>query len=233
MQMSGLFAVSLLLEAGDVDDEALVGALTDGAALVADCDAEDEAAAVDLNQFAFSRDGHPDGRCSAVGHIDMGADGPLPFSQEGLDALQAGFLDERDHHRRGKDFHRPAADLVGCHLRGDDLLLQAMEPCGEGQPKLLPYKNGKQGRTGDLMDMEQLGLLRRYVSGALSKVTEEIHTGGVRPDPYIRGSVGSCTYCPYAGVCHLDLCKIEPRALHSTKSGDFWARLAQREANHG
>ena len=163
----------------------------------------------------YGRPVHPSGVLYVPAHDDV-----LRLDQRPGD-------DEKMRQERQKSHRRQGL------LLDDDLLLQAMEPCGEGQPKLLPYKNGKQGRTGDLMDMEQLGLLRRYVSGALSKVTEEIHTGGVRPDPYIRGSVGSCTYCPYAGVCHLDLCKIEPRALHSTKSGDFWARLAQREANHG
>ena len=118
-------------------------------------------------------------------------------------------------------------------LLDDELLLQAMEPSGEGQPKLLPYKNGKQGRTGDLMDLGQLGMLRRNVGDALGSVTGEICTGSIRPNPYIRGSVGSCTYCPYASVCHLDLCGIEPRALHATSAKEFWARLAQREAHHG
>lgn len=163
----------------------------------------------------YGRPIHPSGVLYVPAHDDV-----LRLEQRPGD-------DEKTLQERQKSHRRQGL------LLDDELLLQAMEPSGDGQPKLLPYKNGKNGRTGDLMDMGQLGLLRRYVDGALSAVTGEICAGSIRPNPYIRGAAGSCTYCPYAAVCHLDLCGIEPRALHSTKSGEFWARLAQREAHHG
>ncbi len=118
-------------------------------------------------------------------------------------------------------------------LLNDSLLLQAMEPCGEDNPKLLPYKIKKDGPDGDLMDLEQLSMLKRYVNHELEALTDEIYTGLVTPNPYFRGANSSCSYCPYESVCHPDLCPSTPRSLASTGAKEFWARLAQKEAQHG
>ena len=112
-------------------------------------------------------------------------------------------------------------------------VLQAMEPCGDEQPVFLPCKNGKNGLSGYLMDGKQLTQLRHYVESALRSVTEEIRSGNVRPNPYTRGSFGSCTWCPYASICHLDLCSNEQRSLSSTNEKEFWSRLAEKEAKYG
>ena len=118
-------------------------------------------------------------------------------------------------------------------LMNDDCILQAMDPCGEAESDLLPFKKTKAGLTGDLMDPGQLAMLRRYVDSALRSVTEEIRRGNVRPNPYTQGPAGSCTWCPYADVCHLDLCENELRSLRATSAAEFWARLAEREARNG
>ena len=108
-----------------------------------------------------------------------------------------------------------------------------MEPCGASQPELLPYKQGKNGPTGNLMNAGQLRHLRSYVGSALRSVTEEIRSGNVRPNPYTQGDTGACTWCPYASVCHLDLCSSEPRVLRATGAEEFWTRLAEKEAQNG
>ena len=118
-------------------------------------------------------------------------------------------------------------------LLNDEAVLQAMEPCGASQPELLPYKQGKNGPTGNLMDAGQLRHLRSYVGSALRSVTEEIRSGNVRPNPYTQGDTGACTWCPYASVCHLDLCSSEPRVLRATGAEEFWTRLAEKEAQNG
>ena len=118
-------------------------------------------------------------------------------------------------------------------LLNDEAVLQAMEPCGASQPELLPYKQGKNGPTGNLMDGSQLRHLRSYVGSALRSVTEEIRSGNVRPNPYTQGDTGACTWCPYASVCHLDLCSSEPRVLRATGAEEFWTRLAEKEAQNG
>ena len=118
-------------------------------------------------------------------------------------------------------------------LLNDNILLQAMEPCGNASPLLMPYKMRKDGPSGDLMDLEQLGMLRRYVNQELTELTEDIFEGTVTPNPYIRGTFGSCSYCPYQSVCHPDLCGMEARSLKATAAKEFWQRLAWKEEQHG
>ena len=81
--------------------------------------------------------------------------------------------------------------------------------------------------------VKRSGLLERVERSLSENGIEWEEFGGVQPNPYTRGSTGSCTYCPYASVCHLDLCKHEARTLRATSAKEFWARLAQKEAQHG
>lgn len=118
-------------------------------------------------------------------------------------------------------------------LLNDPLLLQAMEPCGDQSPRLLPYKMKKDGPSGDLMNLGQLKEMESYVNHTLGDMTDAIFGGSVMPNPYVRGSVGACSYCPYGSVCHRDVCENEVRSLRATQGTEFWARLAQKEAQHG
>ena len=162
----------------------------------------------------------------------------------GRPVLPAGVLyvpahDDMLHLReRPEDDAKAVSERIKNHVRqgillNNDEVLQAMEPCGESQPSLLPYRKGKNGPTGNLMDTGQEKLLRKFVEDALRSVTEEIRSGNVRPNPYTRGTYGSCLWCPYSSVCHLDLCCNEPRSLRTTAAGEFWTRLAQKEAENG
>ena len=166
-------------------------------------------------QERYGRNVHPAGVLYVPAHDDV-----LRFQQRPADDAGTQLERLKSHRRQGL-------------LMDDERLLQAMEPSGAAQPLLLPYRVSRQGRSGDLMDAGQLSMLRRYVDGALGSVTEEICCGSVRPNPYTRGGAGSCTYCPYAGVCHLDLCGNEERILRATSAKEFWARLARREAQNG
>ena len=83
------------------------------------------------------------------------------------------------------------------------------------------------------MDLDQLGMLNRYVNQELKDLTKEIFEGNVTPNPYTRGNFGSCSYCPYRSVCHLDLCGVQARSLKATAAKDFWLRLSQKEVHHG
>ena len=83
------------------------------------------------------------------------------------------------------------------------------------------------------MDLEQLGMLRRYVNQELSALTDDIFEGTVTPNPYTRGTFGSCSYCPYQSVCHPDLCGVEARSLKATAAKEFWQRLIRKEEQHG
>ena len=83
------------------------------------------------------------------------------------------------------------------------------------------------------MEPDQLRLLNRYVNQQLKELTQEIFDGAVTPNPYTRGNFGSCSYCPYRSVCHLDLGACEVRSLKATSAKDFWQRLTQKEVLHG
>ena len=139
---------------------------------------------------------------------------------------------------RPEDDAKTDSERIKSHRRkglllNDEDVLQAMEPCKDAQPWLMPYKNGRNGPSGDLMDTDQLDMLRRYVDSSLRSVTDEILSGNITPNPYTRGSTGSCNWCPYASVCHLDLCSNEPRSLRATSAEEFWKRLTEKEAHYG
>ena len=81
-------------------------------------------------------------------------------------------------------------------------VLRAME--SEDRPKRLPISRTKDGKiSGDLATEEQLDLLKKYVFAVLANMVEEITSGNVAPNPYLRGyEYGVCTYCPYGHICH-------------------------------
>ncbi len=170
-----------------------------------------------LEQYGTERYG---GRALPAGVLYVPAhDDMLRFSGRPEDDAQTQLERRKSHRRQGL-------------IVDDDAVLQAMEPCGDTSPELLPYQVGKSGLRGDLMDRSQLNLLRQYVKSAVQSVADEIRGGGVRPNPYQRGAYGPCSWCPYASVCHLDLCKNEVRVLRATKADEFWARLGREEAHH-
>ena len=115
-------------------------------------------------------------------------------------------------------------------LLDDERSLQAMEPA-EGSPRYLPYKILRSGeRSGDLATGEQISLLREYVFRTLADMTDEIFSGTLTPDPYVRGtSDSSCKYCEYRTVCHIDSGKIPVRSLKATSASRFWDTL-EKEA---
>ena len=125
--------------------------------------------------------------------------------------------------------HRKVARRSGLLLE-DERLLRAMEDFS-GQPEFLPCKADKDGNlTGDLATTEQLKLLRRHVDQTLSKITDSILAGEVRPNPYFQGNErSSCRYCRFGAVCHLDSCDPEIRRFAEKKADEFWERLEEEQ----
>ena len=139
---------------------------------------------------------------------------------------------------RPQDDGKTRQDRIKSHWRQGLLLdnesvLQAMGPEGGTAESLLPYRVNTKSARCDLMDGGQLNALRRYVDAALQSVTDEIRSGSVDPNPYIRGDRGPCNWCPYASVCHLDLHEDAKRSLSYTGADEFWTRLEREEAHHG
>lgn len=114
----------------------------------------------------------------------------------------------------------------------DEEIIAAME---DTAPSLLPLRRKKDGGfTGDLATMEQLGMLKKFVSGRLRACAEEIASGAVTPNPYTRGTAhGACSFCEYAQTCHLDTYPDAVRRLASTDRTTFWKRITAEVEQNG
>jgi ATP-dependent helicase/nuclease subunit B len=117
-------------------------------------------------------------------------------------------------------------------LLHDEAVLQAMEP-GD-TPKRMSYSVKKDGSlSGDLADREQLKLLEGYIFKILGKMVEDIASGNVSPNPYIRGSSHSaCDYCPYSTICHKQTVA-EKRNYKTMTAQRFWEEIEKEMKHHG
>ncbi len=114
----------------------------------------------------------------------------------------------------------------------DDAVLQAMEP-GE-KPKRLPYSRKKDGSiSGDLADLQQFSLLKEYVFSVLSKMVDDIASGNVSPNPYMRGmSHNACRFCPYGAICN-DSAGEGCRNFKAISANDFWEYVEKEMSKRG
>ena len=107
-----------------------------------------------------------------------------------------------------------------------------MEP-GD-HPRRLSYNVKKDGSlSGDLADREQLKMLKDYIFKILGKMVDEIASGTVEPNPYMRGSSHSaCAFCPYGAVCHKE--QVENRRNYKTMTAQrFWEEIEKEVGKHG
>ena len=117
-------------------------------------------------------------------------------------------------------------------LLNDEQVLQAMEP-GD-QPRRLCYTVKKDGSlSGDLADREQLKMLKDYIFKILGNMVDEIASGTVEPNPYMRGSSHSaCAFCPYGTVCHKE--QVENRRNYKAMTSQrFWEEIEKEVGKHG
>ncbi len=117
-------------------------------------------------------------------------------------------------------------------LLDDKEVLQAMEP-GE-DPKRMCYTVKKDGTlSGDLADRDQLRLLKEYVFRILGKMVDEIASGNVEPNPYMRGSSHSaCAFCPYGAICHRE--QVANKRNYKTMTAErFWEEIGKEMDGHG
>ena len=106
-------------------------------------------------------------------------------------------------------------------LLHDEAVLAAMEPYDK--PLRLSYSRKKDGTiSGDLASGEDFILLKEYVYRLLGKMTDEIASGRIEPNPYTRGgSHDACRYCPYGAICHV--ADVEGRRNYKAMtSAEFW-----------
>ncbi len=119
-------------------------------------------------------------------------------------------------------------------LLDDDLILSAMEDF-EGNPRYLPFKTKKDGsRSGDLATREEMRALKQHVFETLQRITDEMLSGEVMPNPILRGAGNSaCTYCDFAEVCQKDFAKHQERKLKGITNREFFRNICKKEvADH-
>jgi ATP-dependent helicase/nuclease subunit B len=169
--------------------------------------------------FALERSGAKLGRVTPTGVLYMPARSAILSSPVRLDA-------EAAEKSRKKELKRHGI------LTDDDVVLNAMEHC-DGSPTYLPFTVKKDGsRSGDLMDREQMQLLRRHVDRRLRELLDQMATGQVSPNPYFKGpTLSACTWCDYAATCHPAAGCRRYFAKHTYK--DFWDALQELEDRHG
>ena len=117
-------------------------------------------------------------------------------------------------------------------LLNDQEVLHAMEP-GD-HPRRLSYTVKKDGSlSGDLADREQLKMLKEYIFKLLGRMVDEIASGTVEPNPYMRGSSHSaCAFCPYGAVCHKE--HVENRRNYKAMTVQrFWEEIEKEVGSRG
>ena len=111
-------------------------------------------------------------------------------------------------------------------ILSDESVLNAMG--AEEAAFRLPFTRRKDGTiNGDIADLEQFSLLKKYVFSLLKKLVDDIASGNVAPNPYTRGgSHDACAFCPYGAVCHKT--KVEGRRNYKAMTAvSFWNYVKQ------
>lgn len=118
----------------------------------------------------------------------------------------------------------------GLLLAQEDVLM-AMEP--SDKPHRLSYKKKDGAITGDVADIDQLGLLKGYVFALLGKMIDDIASGCVGPNPYTRGGRhNACAFCPFGAVCH-DATVSGRRDFAAISADEFWEDIRKEMSSDG
>lgn len=116
-------------------------------------------------------------------------------------------------------------------LLNDEAVLHAMEPAETPCRSFSLLKDGS--ISGDLADRESLIDLERYIFVILSEMVDDIASGNVTPNPYMRGSSHSaCAFCPYGCICRNDGTE-GCRNYKSMSAQRFWEELERRLGRNG
>ncbi len=111
-------------------------------------------------------------------------------------------------------------------------VLNAMESLDK--PKRLPISKTKDGTiSGDVATPVQMDTLKEYVFGILGKLVDDIASGNVSPNPYLRGNeYGICTFCPYGQICHKSNIT-ECRNYKTVPAQKFWDDVGKEVKKDG
>ena len=107
-------------------------------------------------------------------------------------------------------------------LLDDREVREAMEPETEAQKVLNKMV---------LADRAQLKKLEAYVFRRLKDCVEDIASGSVEPNPYIRRNISEpCRFCPYGAICHGDG---EKRDFKGISEEEFWEIVDKEVGDNG
>jgi hypothetical protein len=115
-----------LVEARDINDDALVRAAPDWLLLVVGLDLEYERATIDSDQFGRRVDAHSDRRGGEMADIEMDAETLMSIRKQVLDCRKGRCLDQIDHDGGGEYGHSPAADARCCVFRPDQQICRSL-----------------------------------------------------------------------------------------------------------
>lgn len=139
---------------------------------------------------------------------------------------------------KGKPTAQSADKLHAEHQKRKGLILADMDVLTAMDPEdgfqRLCCKISKDGTLqGDVATKSQLNMLREYVFPFLGKLVDEIASGAVDPNPYVRGiDHGICSWCPYKTVCHY--LQLDNRRLYKSMTAQrFWEEIGKEMEHHG
>src|SRR6476619_1162445 len=115
-----------LVEARDIDDDALVRAVPNRLLLVVGLDLEYERAAIDPDQFGRRVDAHSDRRGGEMADIEMDAETLMTVWEQLLDGRERRCLTQIDHDGSGEHGHSLAADAGGCMFGADQQICRSL-----------------------------------------------------------------------------------------------------------
>lgn len=113
----------------------------------------------------------------------------------------------------------------------DMTVLKAMDNEAKGKSKVIPVtftKNGVDKRSSAVSE-DKLNKLMKYVHMKTEIFGEEIVSGEIKKNPYIKESISPCSYCEYKSVCKFDLQLpgSEYRRFEKQKPEDVWNKITE------
>ena len=105
-------------------------------------------------------------------------------------------------------------------ILSDQDVREAMEP--ENGPRKVMAKMYQ-------ADRQQMNHLRTFVFERLKQCVEDVASGCVEPNPYIRRNIfDPCQYCPYKALCQAE----DKRDFKGISQQEFWETV-EKEEDHG
>lgn len=105
----------------------------------------------------------------------------------------------------------------------------------QGASDLLPFeikKDGTLSSRSSVATPDQFQSLTAYVRETVKEISTRMTRGEIRIEPYSKGTMTACDYCPYKPVCQFDgeTGGNEHRQLPNWSSKEIWGMLAQYQS---